>query len=75
MPSIIKRIAQELSVSTASVSRALNDQPGLGEDLRKRILDKAKEFNYAPSATARGLATSKTFGVGFFVREKPGPPT
>lgn len=72
MPSIIKRIAQELHVSTASVSRALNDQPGLGEDLRKRILDKAKEFNYAPSATARGLATSQTFAVGFFVREKPG---
>jgi DNA-binding LacI/PurR family transcriptional regulator len=72
MPSIIKRIAEELSVSTASVSRALNDQPGLGEDLRKRILDKAKEFNYAPSATARGLATSQTFAIGFFVREKPG---
>jgi DNA-binding LacI/PurR family transcriptional regulator len=75
MPSIVKTIAKELNISTASVSRALNDQPGVSEALRMRILEKARELHYAPNSTARGLATSRTFAVGFFVREKPGLPT
>ena len=72
MSSIIENIAKELNISIASVSRALNDRPGVGEELRARILEKAHQMNYAPSATARGLATSKTFALGFFVHEKPG---
>ena len=74
MSSIVEIIAKELNISTASVSRALNDRPGVGEALRARILEKASQMNYAPSALARGLATSKTFALGFFVHEKPGLP-
>ena len=71
MPALIKTIARELNISTASVSRALNDQPGVSETLRARILQKAGELNYTPNATARGLVTSRTFAIGFFVRRKP----
>lgn len=74
MSSLVETIAKELDISTASVSRALNDRPGVGEDLRTRILEKARELNYAPSSTARGLATSRTFALGFFIHEKPGLP-
>jgi LacI family transcriptional regulator len=72
MPSIIETIARELNISTASVSRALNDRPGVSPELRMRILAEAERLNYAPSANARGLAISRTFTVGFFVHEKPG---
>lgn len=72
MPSIIEQIASELNVSGASVSRALNDRPGVSKELRERILQRAGELSYTPSVTARGLATSQTFSLGFFVREKPG---
>lgn len=75
MPSIIEQIAADLNVSNASVSRALNDRPGVGRELRERILKRARELNYTPSVTARGLATAQTFSIGFFVREKPGLPT
>ena len=75
MPTIIEQIATELNISTASVSRALNDRPGVGAALRERILQRAQELNYTPSLTARGLATAQTFAVGFFVREKPGVST
>lgn len=71
MPSIIEQIAADLNVSTASVSRALNDRPGVGKELRERILQRAGELNYTPGIMARGLATSRTFTLGFFVREKP----
>ncbi|MBX3064784.1 MAG: LacI family DNA-binding transcriptional regulator [Anaerolineae bacterium] len=72
MPSIAKLIAESLDTSVASVSRALNDQPGVSEELRKRILEKAREFNWAPNNAARGLATAQSFGIGFFVADKPG---
>lgn len=72
MTSIIEQIAQELNVSNASVSRALNDRPGVSVDLRARILQRARELKYSPSITARGLVKSQSFGIGFFVREKPG---
>jgi LacI family transcriptional regulator len=72
MSSIIDQIARDLNVSSASVSRALNDRPGVGTQLRERILQRARELNYAPGVTGRGLAKSRTFSIGFFVREKPG---
>jgi len=71
MPGIIEQIAAELQISSASVSRALNDRPGVSKALREQILQRARELNYTPSVTARGLATSQTFTLGFFVREKP----
>ncbi|MFN8376117.1 MAG: LacI family DNA-binding transcriptional regulator [Anaerolineae bacterium] len=72
MPSIVEQIAKDLNISSASVSRALNDRPGVGAELRERILEKARELNYTSSVVARGLAKSQSFGIGFFVREKPG---
>lgn len=72
MSSIIERIAKELNVSGASVSRALNDRPGVSAELRERILAKAQDMKYTPSITARGLVKNQSFGIGFFVREKPG---
>lgn len=71
MPGIIEQIAAALNVSNASVSRALNDRPGVSRELRERILQQAQALNYTPSMVARGLATSQTFTLGFFVRHKP----
>lgn len=71
MAGIIEQIAADLQVSSASVSRALNDRPGVSQALRERIMQRARELNYTPSVVARGLATSQTFTLGFFVREKP----
>jgi DNA-binding LacI/PurR family transcriptional regulator len=71
MASVIDAIARELNISTASVSRALNDRPGVSADLRAKVLAKAQELNYSVISGARGLATSQTFALGFFIREKP----
>jgi LacI family transcriptional regulator len=72
--SIVDDIAKSLGVSTATVSRALNDRPGVSSELRERVLAKARELNYTPNLTARGLATSQTFNIGFFFHQKPGLP-
>lgn len=42
----ISSIAQLLNVSAITVSRALSGQPGVGKELRKKIIVKAKELGY-----------------------------
>ncbi len=42
----IKDIAQELNVSVATVSRALNGEKGVNPDLRKKVVKKAQDMGY-----------------------------
>lgn len=39
-------IAKEINVSTISISRALSGQTGVSDELRNKIIDKAKEMGY-----------------------------
>lgn len=75
MASMIDELAKSLGVSNATISRALNDKPGVGVELRARIIEKARELNYTPSFAARALAANQTFTIGFFVREKADLPS
>ncbi len=56
----LKEIAAQLGVSISTISKALNDRPGISDETRKRILESLKNFNYTPNITARSLVTSKT---------------
>ena len=64
----LKTIANELDVSTATVSIVLsgkNIKGRVSEETSKKILDKAKELNYMPNTLAKGLrmGSSKTIGL------------
>ncbi|HOG45432.1 MAG TPA: LacI family DNA-binding transcriptional regulator [Anaerolineae bacterium] len=73
MPARIDDIARHLGVSAASVSRALNDRPGVSEELRRRILAAAHELDFAPNMAARGLATQRTQMMGLVLGKKETP--
>jgi len=62
-------IAKQLNVSVATVSRVLNDQPGVSPDVRQRIQQAMKELSYSPDIRARSLATSVTHTVAFVVHQ------
>lgn len=67
----MKDIAQRCGVSVASVSKALNGQPDIGEETRKRIEQVAKELGYMTNASARALKTNRTYHLGvLFVDER-----
>ncbi|MER7251575.1 LacI family DNA-binding transcriptional regulator [Kribbella sp. NPDC000426] len=61
----IKEIARRCGVSQGAVSYALNNQPGVSEATRARVLQVAAELEWAPNRAARQLsaARSETFGL------------
>lgn len=60
----MKDIARRCSVSVATVSKALNGQPDIGEETRQRIAAVAKEMGYMTNAAARALKTNRTYNLG-----------
>jgi LacI family transcriptional regulator len=68
----LKRIADELGVSTATVSLVLNgkDKNGrVSRETAKKILDKAAELNYIPNTLAKGLKMGRSRTIGLIVAD------
>jgi DNA-binding LacI/PurR family transcriptional regulator len=63
----IARLAQELGISTGTVSRALNGKPDVSEETRRKVLEAARHRGYAPNQAARSLAQGTTRSVGFVI--------
>ncbi len=64
MKTTIKDIARDVGVNVATVSRALNNKPGVSPELRRTIQRRAAELNYLPYGQARSLVTRRTETVG-----------
>lgn len=60
-------IAAALGVSTATVSRALNDHPRISDATKERVKIKAKEMGYRPNMMASSLRSNKTNVIGLVV--------
>lgn len=60
----IHEAARRAGVSVASVSRALNNKPGIGAETRQRVLAICEELGYQPSAAARQLKEGRAATVG-----------
>lgn len=67
----MKDIAQRCGVSVATVSKALNGLPDIGEETRRRICQVAAEMGYMTNSAARALKTKRTYNLGIlFVDER-----
>lgn len=61
----IKDVAKHARVSTATVSRIINNHPhGYSEETRQRVLQAIEALNYQPNALARGLVSNRTSTIG-----------
>ena len=63
----LKDIAEKLEVSPGTVSKALNDKQGVGNDLRQKIKEEAKNMGYKPNPIAQRLSTNKSNTIGVFM--------
>lgn len=57
-------VAARAGVSIATVSRVYRAPDSVRGDTRRRVLDAAKELDYVPSGSARGLASRSTQVLG-----------
>lgn len=68
----IKEIARYCGVSTATVSKAMNDKSDIGEETKRRIREAAERLGYFPNATARALRTKRSHSIGVLFSGKNG---
>lgn len=62
-----KDLAKALNISSATVSRALQNSSEIGTATRRKVHRLAKERNYRPSQIARSLVMKKTHTVGIII--------
>ena len=67
----IQEVADLAEVSAKTVSRVINNEPGVHVDTRKRVLAAIERLDYQPNVNARGLAGDRSFLIGLFC-DKPG---
>jgi len=65
----IKHIAQELGLSTSTVSRALRDSHEISQGTKKMVLDHAKKVGFKPNRIAQSLKERKSLSIGVIVCE------
>ena len=56
----IRDVAVRAGVGVGTVSRVLNDSPGVAEETRTRVRAVMEELGYRPSPTARNLSLGRT---------------
>jgi len=66
MPTI-KDVARKAGVSTATVSRVINETRFVSEELRARVYRAMEELNYRPNAIARSLRRKETRNIALIV--------
>ncbi|HTI89400.1 MAG TPA: LacI family DNA-binding transcriptional regulator [Puia sp.] len=62
-------IADQLSISSATVSRALKNDPSVSKKTRKMIVDHAEKIGYRGNHYASNLRNQQTNTIGFMVHE------
>ncbi len=60
-------IAKKAGVSASTVSRVINNKPGVRLKTRKKVKQLLTEYNYSPNETARGLVNKASKIIGILV--------
>lgn len=68
----LKTIAKQCGVSTATVSKALNDHKDISEETKIRVRETAEQLGYFPNAAARALKTNRSYNIGVLFEEEAG---
>src|SRR5689334_13230560 len=69
----IRDVARAAGVSYQTVSRAINDAPGIDAGTKRRVLEVATRLGYRPSRLARSLVTRRTDTIGLAVNDIRNP--
>jgi DNA-binding LacI/PurR family transcriptional regulator len=63
----IRDVAAMAGVSQGTVSKVINDAPGVSESTRQRVMKLVQDLDYHPAAAARSLGGKKTDNIGLVI--------
>ncbi len=66
-------VARRAGVSIMTVSRVVNDRPGVGEATRARVRSAIAQLGYRPNIVARGLKARRSRTIGLLVPDVTNP--
>ena len=66
-------VAKLAGVSRQTVTRAINDMPGISAVTKSRVLDAARTLGYRPSRFGRGLVKHNTVSLGLVITDLTNP--
>jgi LacI family transcriptional regulator len=66
----MRDIADQLGVSSVTVSKALNDKDGVSEELKLKIKHLAEEMGYRYNAMAKSMKEGLSYNIGVIVPER-----
>lgn len=69
----IRELARECQVGVTTVSRALNDKPGISATTKERIQKAARELGYRPNPNAQNLRAFSTKSIAVLVKGTTNP--
>ena len=69
MPLTLEEIAELTGVSRSTVSRVVNEQPNVRDQVRERVWQVVQQTGYQPHAAARSLVTRRTHIIGTIIPE------
>lgn len=69
----MKEIAKIAGVSQSTVSRVINNNPNVDPEIRKKVLEYVKRYNYKPNRVAQSLVSNKSFLIGIILPEISNP--
>ena len=67
MPASIRDVALHAGVAVGTVSRVINDAPGVAAETRDRVQEAIRALEYRPNRQAQALSTGRTHTVGAIV--------
>jgi LacI family transcriptional regulator len=65
----ITDVARRAGVSMKTVSRVMNAEPHVREQVRERVIRAARELSYRPKVSARSLAGARSYQLGFLLHQ------
>lgn len=69
----LAHVAEEAGVSVMTVSRVVNDRPGVGASTRARVRRAIAALGYRPNIVARGLKAHRSRTIGLIVPDVTNP--
>jgi len=66
----LKELAEKLELSPSTISRVINDKPGISDKTRKLVLDAVNETGFTQNYNAQNLANQKARFIGIIGRKR-----